>query len=134
MSHITEVKTQIKDLACLKKTLAELGYAYQEAQAGQRLRVRGWNNLEEEAELVIRTKSSYDIGVRLLTDGTYELIADWWGVESHAGFTQQEFTRQLLPKYSYNKVVAETAAHGFEVVSEEPTGEQTLKVVVRKWA
>jgi hypothetical protein len=133
MSHITEVKTQIKDLVCLKKALDELGYTWQEAQPGQALRVRGWNQTQAEADLVLGTKSSYDIGVRLRADGTYEFLADWWGVESHAGFTQDAFMRQVLPRYSYHKVVAEVKARGYDIVAEEASGDQSLKVTVRKW-
>jgi len=134
LSHITEVETQIKDLVCLQETLKELGYAYTVTTAEQKVRIRGWNGVEEEADMVINTKSLYDIGMRLKLDGTYEFIADWWGVESHAGFTQEEFTQKVLQKYSYNKVISEEKARGFDVVEEEQAEDQTLKVVVRKWA
>lgn len=134
MSHITEVETHIKDLVCLKETLQELGYTFAETTAQQKVKVRGWNGVEQEADMVIHTKSSYDVGVHLKADGTYEFIADWWGVESHAGFTQEEFTQKVLQKYSYHKVISEVKARGFAVAEEEQTEDKLLKVVVRKWA
>lgn len=134
MSHMTEVKTQIKDLVCLKETLQELGFSFAEATAEQKVWVRGWNGMREAADLVINTQSSYDIGLRIKSDGTYEFLADWWGVESHAGFTQEEFTQKVLPKYSYRKVLAEAKARGFSLAEETRSEDQTIKLVVRKWA
>lgn len=133
VSHMTEVETLVKDLTCLKETLEELGYAFSEAAAGQKVWVRGWNGAREAADLVINTKSSYDIGLRLKLDGTYEFLADWWGVESHAGFTQTEFTQKVLQTYSYHKVITEAKSHGFSLVSETRTADQAINVVMRKW-
>ena len=77
MSHFATVQTRITDLACLKQALADLGHAVEEGAAD----VRGYRGAREKADLVVRTGSAYDVGVRKVGDA-YELVADWWGVET----------------------------------------------------
>ena len=37
----------------------------------------------------------YDIGVVDNQDGTYDITADWWGVETTKGVSEEEFKNQL---------------------------------------
>ena len=129
MSHFTTVKTKIRDLQCLKQALEDLNYEYQEAEEG--VQVRGYLNQLETADLCIKASNTYDIGVRSTVDG-YELLADWWGVETTRGVTEQEFVNQLTQRYAYHKVIKEVKARGFSLETEEEE-QDTIQLTVRKW-
>ncbi len=129
MSHFTTVKTKIRDFQCLKQALEDLGYEYTEAEEG--VKVRGYLNQLETADLCIKASKTYDVGVRKTVDG-YELLADWWGVETTRGLTEQEFVNQISQRYAYHKVIKEVKARGFSVETEEEE-QDTIQLTVRKW-
>jgi hypothetical protein len=129
MSHFTKVQTKITDLICLRQAVEDLGYAVAEGE----VEVRGYRGARERADLVIRTGSAYDVGLRKTANG-YEVVADWWGVETGTGIAQDEFMNRLTQRYAYHKVMGEVKRHGFTVADVETQPDQTIKVVVRKWS
>ena len=133
MSHFTSVKTKIRDLVCLLQAIDDLGYTYSKAEAEQLVHVRGYRSQSTDAILSIHASKTYDIGVRLTADGTYELVADWWGVETTRGVTEEEFIKQLTRRYSYHKVMTEVRKKGYTIESEEEREDETIQVRVRTW-
>ena len=129
MSHFTTVATQVNDLVCLAEALDDLKLEY----SREDLVVRGWRGNRETADMVIRTGGSYDIGVRRLKNGFYEFVADWWGVETSTGKTQEEVLQPLLQRYAYRKVSKEIKAKGYQIAREEKTEKQELRLTVRRW-
>jgi hypothetical protein len=129
MSHFTKVHTKITDLVCLKQAIADLGYTCDEGD----VEVRGYRGARERADLVIRTGSSYDVGLRKSAQG-YEVVADWWGVETGTGIPQDQFVNRLTQRYAFHKVVGEVKKQGFAVAEVDTQADQTIKVVVRKWS
>jgi len=129
MSHFTKVHTKITDLVCLKQAIADLGYTCEEGA----VEVRGYRGARERADLVIRTGSSYDVGLRQGAAG-YELVADWWGVETGTGIAQGQFVNRLTQRYAFHKVMGEVKKQGFAVAEVETQADQTIKVLVRKWS
>ncbi len=129
MSHFTTVKTKIRDMVCLKQALEDLNFEYEEAEEG--VEVRGYMGQLEKADLVIKASKTYDVGVRQTENGI-ELLADWWGVETTRGLTEEEFVGQLNQRYAYHKVIKEVKARGFSLEQEEEENE-TIQLTVRKW-
>ncbi|MGB7414476.1 MAG: DUF1257 domain-containing protein, partial [Thermosynechococcaceae cyanobacterium] len=75
MSHFSTLRTKITDVAVLKSSLADLGISTKtEAD------VRGYNGQRVRADLVAMLEGEYDLGWSRNTDGSYDLIADLWGV------------------------------------------------------
>jgi hypothetical protein len=134
VSHFTSVKTKIKDLVCLIRAIEQLGYTYTKAEEHQLVRVMGYQGQTTDAILKIHASKTYDIGVRLTADGTYEFVADWWGVETTRGVTEEDFIKQVTQKYSYHKVMEEIRKRGYTVESEEAKEDQTIQVRVRTWS
>lgn len=130
MSHFTTVETRIKDLVCLKKALKDLGYAFSEAEVG--VSVKGYQGQLETAELSIHASKTYDVGVKATANG-YEFVADWWGVETTHGVTQEAFVRELTQRYAYHKVLTEVAAQGYAIETDEVQADKTISITVRKW-
>lgn len=132
MSHFTTVKTKLKDVICIKQALEDLGYEFVEAKsAEQRVKVRGYQNETALADICIKASKTYDIGLQVTENGI-ELFADWWGVETTRGVSEEEFVNQLSQRYAYHKIMKEVKARGFAVHAEEEENE-TIQLTVRKW-
>ncbi len=129
MSHFTTVKTKITDLDALRAALADLGYAVVEDEA----RIRGWRNTSQSADIAARL-GAFDIGFRRGADGTYDAVADWWGVKTYEGVSQGDFMRRVTQRYAYRKVVGEAGRQGYTVVEEQNEADQSIRLVVRRWA
>jgi hypothetical protein len=129
MSHFTNVKTKITDLEALKAALADLGHQVVEGDVA----VRGWRNTSQRAELAVRL-GSFDVGFSRGADGTYDVVADWWGVKTYDGVAQPEFMRRVTQRYAYHKVLGEVRRQGYTLVEEESQADQSIRLVVRKWA
>ena len=108
MSHFTEIKTQIKDIAALDRACAELGLSLvPNAEA------RGYANNHTHGDHVIRLKGPYDIAVNQQPDGNHGLTTDWWQghVEREVG---KDFGR-LLQLYGVHKATLEARRKGLSV-------------------
>jgi len=127
------VKTKIRDLTCLKRALEDLAYEFTEATEEELVRVRGYQGETTEAVLSVRASKTYDIGVKVTEDGTYEFIADWWGVETTRGVGEEEFIKKLTQRYSYHKVMEEIRKKGY-TLEEEVNEDDTIQLRVRSWS
>lgn len=130
MSHFSRVKTQVKNLISLKSALEDLGIEYEEAVG--LMTVRGWQGAEELAQLVIKTGTQYDIGVRVTASGEYELVADWWALEEH-GIQQQSYLERLTQRYAYHEVKAQAELQGYAVEEEQVEEDGTIRLRVIAW-
>ena len=126
MSHFTKVRTKIHDLACLRQALDDLNYTFEEGST----QVKGFQGITEDVDLAVRTGTNYDIGFRRQEE-TYEMIADWWGVERYVKIEQQAFTDQVTQRYAYHKTVDELEARSFYIADEKVTEENVIELTVR---
>lgn len=129
MSHFTTVETQIKSLVILTQALTKLGFAVKHGET----HVRGYLGELTEADLVIDTKSSIDIGVKK-TGNTYSFVCDWEELETHAGIEQSEFMKKILKTYAYENVMTEIKKKGYVVAEETTDKQQHIHIRVRKWS
>ena len=130
MSHFSTIKTKIKCLTTLKMALADLGYEYTESQAF--VRVRGYQDQEMQAQISIHVSKKFDVGV-VVTNKGLEFVADWWGVETSRGVTQEQFIQQVIQRYAYHKVKEQCERMGFTLDTEEEKEDQALYVRLTKW-
>lgn len=90
MSHFTKCELKMTNLAAIKAALADLAVSFQAAEEHQSVTVRGYQGDTLEAAIKI-DMGKYDIGVVANEHGTYDLVADWWGVETTKGMSEAEF-------------------------------------------
>jgi hypothetical protein len=122
MSHFTKCDLKVTNLVALKRALEELGHKMNVAEQGQSVEVRGWKG----------AKMNADIGVVQAKDGTYELVADWWGIETTRGTTEKEFVEEVNQRYAYQRVLQACEEQGYEV--EQQTDENgEINLVMKKW-
>jgi hypothetical protein len=133
VSHFTQVETKINDLVALKAALAELGLALEEGTANQLVRVRGWKGSTLTAEAKIKASKSYDIGLQLAEEGTYKLVADWWGIEEETNEEAAKVQQRIVQCYAKHKVKAEVAKQGFTLDEEQVEADGTIRLAVSKW-
>jgi hypothetical protein len=130
MSHFTKVATKINDLVALKKALDQLGWKYTHNEQG--VTVRGYRGQTIHAELSI-DMGKYDIGVVKTEAGTYELVADWWGVETTKGLKEEEVVKEVNAKYAYQRVLAAVEEQGYTIDTNAVQADGTVKLGVSKW-
>ena len=130
MSHFTKVQTKINDLVSLKRALDELGWKYTHNAEG--VTVRGYRGQTTKAELCI-DMGKYDIGVVKTEDGSYELTADWWGVETTKGLKEEEVVKELNSKYAYQRVIAAVEEQGYTIDTNQVQADGSVKLNVSKW-
>lgn len=132
MSHFTKVQTKITDAVCLKAALKDLGFTFVEAKVGQSVHVRGYLGTTAEAMMSIEASKKFDIGVVVTAEGV-EFVADWWGVETTRGVTQDEFVRLVTQRYAYHKVKKAVEKHNYKLELEEAKVGEKVLLRVAKW-
>jgi hypothetical protein len=131
MSHYSRVKTQFRHREALIACLKNLGY-----EVGTDMVIQGHHG-EHTVDIAVRKAKGYGVGFVKSPDGTYDMVADWWGV---AGSDERKITRELAQQadaiqkeYAKKMVLEQAALDGFEVVSETEEQDGTLRIVVRRW-
>lgn len=132
MSHFTKCALKMTNLAALKKALADMQLKFTEAEENQSVTVRGYRGDTLKAAISI-DMGRYDIGVIANQDGTYDITADWWGVETTKGVSEDEFKDQLSQKYQYHNVKQACEEKGYSVEEELNEEDGSIRLVVRKW-
>ena len=133
MSHFTRVKTKIKNLIRLKDILKVLDYSIVESSTENKITVKGWNKDQTEVLVKIKTGGSYDIGIVRNEEGFYEFVADWWGVETTTGLTQEDFLNKITQQYAYSTIKDKIKQKGYDLVTEEVDDKQNIRIVIRRW-
>lgn len=133
MSHFTKCDLKMTNLEALKRALEDMELAFVEAAEGQSVSVRGYRGQTLDASLKI-DMGTYDIGVVKNEDSTLDLVADWWGVETTKGVSEEEIKTQLRQRYAYHNVLMACEAKGYTVEEEVNQEDGSIQLVVRKWA
>jgi len=99
MSHFSTLRTKITDAEILKASLRDLGISVKtEAD------VRGYNGQRVRSDIVAVLDGEYDLGWSRNTDGSFDLIADLWGVAK----------KHNNQKYAVNKTLSEVKQRGLQ--------------------
>jgi Protein of unknown function (DUF1257) len=100
MSHFSTLRTKITESEILKASLRDLG-----VQVKTEADVRGYHGQRVRADIVAVLEGEYDLGWSKNTDGTFDLIADLWGVAKK--HNQTELINSINQKYAINKTLVE---------------------------
>ncbi len=132
MSHFTKCALKMTNLAAIKKALADMQLKFTEAEEHQSVEVRGYRGDKLQAAIAV-DMGRYDIGVVSNTEGTYDITADWWGVETTKGVSEDEFKHQLSQRYQYHNVKQACEEKGYSVEEEVNEEDGSIRLVVSKW-
>ena len=107
MSHFSTLRTKVTDAEVLKSSLKDLGISVK-----NNADVRGYNGQRVRADIVAVLEGEYDLGWSRNTDGSFDLIADLWGVAKK--HNQTELINSINQKYVVNKTLAEVKRPGLQ--------------------
>ncbi len=107
MSHFSTLRTKITDAVVLKSSLSDLGVTVK-----SEANIRGYNGQNVRADIVAVLEGDYDIGWSRNADGSFDLIADLWGVAKK--HNQTELINSINQKYAVNKTLAEVKRPGLQ--------------------
>ncbi len=132
MSHLTQIKTSIKNVEVLKRVLSEmidsgLNGILTNSKLEENATIVDYFGKQRTAEFVIRRSKYNDFGFVLNENGEYEFVSD------NDAKNKRDFLAKLMPWYARENVIAALTSKGFEIESEiEEDG--TVKIVAGKWA
>jgi len=92
MSHVSTVKTQIRDLRILKQALSELKISFEE---GKEINGRYIKDVKVDLHL-----SGTDVGLIKNSDGNYSFKGDFYGM----GMGETRFCNRIVQKYTVLKL------------------------------
>jgi hypothetical protein len=103
--HFSTLRTKITDAEILVKSLQDLGIIVK-----READVRGSSSQRVRVDIVAVLEGDYDLGWIRNTDGSFDLIADLWGVaQKHS---QTELINSINQKYAVNKTLKEVKERG----------------------
>ncbi len=130
MSHYSRVRTTFHNREALIACLQQLGYEVETDTI-----VKGHHG-EHMVDIAVKQKG-YGVGFVRGADGTFDMVADWWGV---AGTDERKMSQELAQAagaiqkaYAEKMVLEQAKADGFEVVSQTEDEEGNLRIIVRRW-
>ena len=107
MSHFSTLRTKISEAEILTASLRDLGISVK-----SNADVRGYNGQRVRADLVAILEGEYDLGWSRNSDGSFDLIADLWGVAKK--HNQTELINSINQKYAVNKTLVEIRRPGLQ--------------------
>lgn len=110
MSHFTTIKTKLIERDYLLQALATSGYRYEVGN----VKIRGYADQQTTAEIRVKANDSFDIGF-LRKEGSYECVADWWGIRNT---TPERFLQQITQRYAYYATLDRLEQQGFTLTEE----------------
>jgi hypothetical protein len=116
MSHWSEVKTQVKDVAALTAAATEMGLTVEATVNTRRPTIRGYGTMSQEVDIAVKLTGRYDLGFIQQENGSYQMVTDWWGgdVAREVG----EGAGKLLQNYAYHAVASAARLAGMSVYRE----------------
>jgi hypothetical protein len=124
MSHFTKIKTKLYDRATIEKSLSDLNIEWESG----RKQIKGYNNQEHEAEIIIRQKNNHDIGFKW-NGKEYELVTDlmFWD-QSHS---VNKFLNSINQRYAFNLIAKVSEEQSFQYVEAKNQPVQNIYTYIR---
>ncbi|NJP11583.1 MAG: DUF1257 domain-containing protein [Leptolyngbyaceae cyanobacterium RU_5_1] len=127
MSHFSQIKTQIRNLASLKSALTDLEIDWKPGPQD----VRGYRGQTRTADVAIQQSNGYDLGFSW-NGSEYELIADlqFW----NQPLTVERFLSKVTQRYAYQTVLSETTQRGFQMTEQQQNEDGSIRLVLQRWS
>lgn len=107
MSHFNTLRSKLTDVEILKDSLRNLGFVVQTDAE-----VRGSGCQRIRADVVAVLEGGYDLGWSRNGDGSFNLVADLWGVARKHNMS--ELVNSINQKYAVNQTLAAVKRPGLQ--------------------
>jgi hypothetical protein len=126
MSHLTTIKTELRDQNILLETFEKLNITYTEGGY-----VRAMGSLKP-VDFGIIGKGGLLLGFRKNTSsGSYEISGMWESLEKKE---IKNLIDKIYQEYALRKVIKETQKNGFSLIFQQRTETGNIRLILRKLA
>lgn len=122
MSHITKVKTHLKDGVILRKALTKMGYQIEECDLRQTWKAEGLEFVARKAKISIGFKQSGG------KPSAYEMLADWDAVPAKG----KDVINAVYQVYSQEKIMDMARVKGYSLTRNRMNEKGQIEMVLRK--
>ena len=122
MSHITKVKTHLKDGLILRKALKKLGYQLEEYDLRQSREAKDLEFMARKGKVSIGFKGSSE------NKALYEILADWEAMRSR----REDLVNAIYQVYSQEKIMDLARAKGYSLMQNRMNEKGQIEIVLRK--
>nr|YP_009294727.1 hypothetical protein Gch_128 [Gracilariopsis chorda]AOM66987.1 hypothetical protein Gch_128 [Gracilariopsis chorda] len=126
MSHFSCIKTSIKKLKILQKTLEDLKFTY----STKKSYLKNANGDLKYVDIIAQ-KQNNDILGFLWNGKEYIFIADIELWEDK--IPVQNFIEKILQQYALNCILKESHNAGFQEIQKEKLKDGSIKLIVQRW-
>jgi len=131
MSHFSRIRTTFRHREALIQCMEDLGYTVEIDTT-----IKGYHG-RHNVDIAVKKSGGYGLGFVKNPEGTYDLVADWYGVAGRGEKKIAEELKQqaeaIQKKYAKKMVLEQAVADGFKLVSETEEQDGTVRIVVRRW-
>ena len=126
MSHFTKIKTKLYDRVTIEKSLSDLNIEWE----SEGTKIRGYNNQEHSADIIIRQNNKHDIGFKW-NNSEYELVADlmFWD----QSYSVDKFLNQVQQRYAFNLITKVSEEQHLQFVETENLEDGSIRLLLRKF-
>lgn len=124
MSKFVKVRTELRDLAMIKRALDDLKLDWQENARYTHV----FSTHSEIAPVVVRLPRAV-FALRATEAGAYEVVGDEMQMR-----VVRPVLERIQQRYAYHTVLAEVAKAGFELVEEQTGRDEVIRMTVRRWS
>lgn len=127
MSHITKIRTELKDGEVLRKVLLKLGYHVKEGGV-----VSGGYSGGRQHVDILAAITGQTIGFKRSggDNAPYEIIADWNGNRKK----QDKLVSDIFQTYSQEKVIKAARLRGYSIIRNYTNQKGQIEMILRKVA
>ena len=120
---------EYNDPECIKASLKELGYTFEDHKTEQSLQGYGGDTRQQTANIIVRRRhvgaAANDVGFKRKADGKYELIISEYDRHGKTGTNFMQRMKQLYAKY---KTLKQLKKMGKTVTSIKTTKDGRIKI------
>ena len=122
MSHITKVKTHLKDGVILRKALKRLGYQIQEYDLRQAREAKDLEFVARKGKVSIGFKGSAE------NESVYEMLGDWEAMKAKG----KDVINTIYQVYSQEKIMDLARVKGYSLIRNSMNAKGQIEMVLRK--
>jgi hypothetical protein len=122
MSHVTKVKTHLKDGLILRKALKKLGYQVEEYDLRRSSKAIDLEFVARKGKVSIGFKGSRE------NKALYEMLADWEAM----GTRREDLVNTIYQAYSQEKIMDLARVKGYSLMKNRMNEKGQIEIVLRK--
>ena len=128
MSHLSTIKTQLKEEEPLIKALNNLGYSINQEEKF----VKGYKGKFTAVDISMNLPGETKVGFKWDNNSNaYELVTDLdlWKFE----IPVERFISKVTQMYAYNTIISKTKEDGYQIVEQKNKNDGSIELVLTKW-